>query len=99
MSDEQDKNSYWKRVDRFIDIANEETQDADRGKVSGSLLFAAARHNAFLVAATASDKETLKRVKDEAVEHNVSQYRKMLTDNLNEYLENYDQYVMQQKET
>ena len=60
---------FFKRTDAFIKVANELSTEHDLGKVSASLLYAAARFNAFIVASSAADKEEVDRNKVEAIEY------------------------------
>ena len=87
-----DKN-FFKRTDAFIKVANELSQEHDLGKVSASLLYAAARYNAFLVASSAEDKAAADRNKVEAIDYFVSQYRAMLMANMDDYIEKFDDYL------
>ena len=97
MSDEKtaqkmDKD-FFKRTDAFIKVANELTSDHDIGKVSASMLYAAARFNAFIVASSAKDKAEADRNKVEAIEYFTNQYRSMLMANMEDYIEKYDDYL------
>lgn len=92
-----DDTAFWTRVDRFIDLANQESREGGPGAVSASLLFAAARHNAFATAITAQDPAHLRANIDQAIEHNVERYRRMLAENLNEYAENFASYIQDQR--
>lgn len=93
MTEDAKDERYWAWVDEFIDTANRLGREAQPGRVSSSLLFAAARHNAFLVASTARDRDDLVARKEEAVAHNMDNYRLMLARNLDEYIENFDDYI------
>lgn len=84
---------FWARADAIIHLANEHCKDVPNRKVSSSLLYAAARFNAYIVTVKASDLVELKADKEEAVEYFVDQYRKMLIENLDDHIENYNQYV------
>lgn len=84
---------FFKRTDAFIKVANELTSDHDLGKVSASMLYAAARFNAFIVASSAENKEEADKNKVEAIEYFTSQYRSMLLANMNDYIEKYDEYL------
>ncbi|MGR6871394.1 DUF3144 domain-containing protein [Pseudomonas sp. HK3] len=97
MSDEKtaqkmDKD-FFKRTDAFIKVANELTSEHEIGKVSASMLYAAARFNAFIVASSAKDKAEADRNKVEAIEYFTNQYRSMLMANMEDYIEKYDDYL------
>ena len=84
---------FFKRTDAFIKVANELSTEHDLGKVSASMLYAAARFNAFIVASSAESKEEADRNKVEAIDYFTSQYRAMLLANMNDYIDKYDDYL------
>lgn len=84
---------FFKRTDKFIQLANELIKDHEPGKVSASLLYAAARFNAHIVTASAKDKAEADLNKGEALEYFTQQYAAMLKANLEDYVEKYDEYL------
>jgi len=92
MSDNEVSPEFWKRADQLIALANEQVKEETIGKVSSSLLYAAARFNSFNVASSAENVEEMKRDKEEAIKYFTEQYRKMLIENLDEYIENFEKY-------
>lgn len=71
---------FLKRVDQFIDLANQVGQNGKGGEASAAILFAAGRYNAFnYLSTTAQDNAD---VRAKAVEFYVSEYRKALLANL-----------------
>ncbi len=92
MSNEAPNDAFWERADAVINLANQQTESAQSEDVSGSLLYASARFNAFLIAAQASDADALRMGKEEAVDYFTEQYRQLLLDNLDDYIENFDEY-------
>ncbi len=97
MSDEktaqQMDKDFFKRTDAFIQVANELCNEQDTGKVSASMLYAAARFNAFIVASSAKDKAEADRNKVEAIDYFTEQYRAMLLANMDDYINKYDEYM------
>jgi hypothetical protein len=93
MSNDNVDSTFWDRADDVIHLANEQCESVQRSKVSASLLYAAARFNAFIVAGNVSSAEEMKQDKEEAVQYFVEQYRKMLVENLDDYIENFSKYV------
>ncbi len=98
MSDEKKKvqqldKDFFKRTDAFINVANDLSKEHDMGKVSASLLYAASRFNAYIVASSADDKAAADRNKVEAIEYFTEQYRSMLIANMDDYIEKYDEYL------
>ena len=92
MSSDVDK-EFFERADAYITVANEQAQTVNRGKVSASMMFATARFNAWVSASGTESGEELASVKEEAIEYFVSEYRKMLEENLGEYVEHFDKYM------
>jgi len=92
MTAETDK-EFFQRADAYITVANEQAAEASRGKVSASMMFATARFNAWVSASGTESGEELAEVKEEAIEYFVSEYRKMLEENLGEYIEHFDKYM------
>ena len=84
---------FWEMTDKFINLANEQCDTNKNGKVSKSLLFSAARFNAFMYASTTEDVAELLKEKDLAIEYFTKQYKDALTENLNDYEKNYKDYV------
>ena len=69
---------FLKRVDRFINLANEIATEGKAGEASAAILFAAGRYNAFnFISTGGTDKDRAK-----AVEFYVSEYRKALEQNI-----------------
>jgi hypothetical protein len=92
MKPEVDK-EFFERADAYITIANEQAADVGRGKVSASLMFATARFNAWVSASGTESSEELASVKEEALEYFLDEYRQMLEENLDEYIEHFDDYM------
>ena len=92
---DNDKNAekFWQLADSFINLANEHYQKDGDGKIGYAMLYAAARFNAFIVATTAGDKKDLADEKEQATEFFVEQYRKMFSENIDDYHENFDKYI------
>jgi len=80
---------FWDRADEVIEIANKQVKNSSIGDVSSSLLYAAARFNSFNVSSSANSAEDIKLDKENAIEYFTNQYRKMLEENINDYIENF----------
>jgi len=93
MSDNGVPQEFWDRADEVIAVANKQVGGESIGKVSSSLLYAAARFNSFNVANSADSAEDMKADKEEAIEYFTNQYRKMLEENLDDYIENFPDYT------
>ena len=92
MSEEDVDKEFWTRADKFIDIANKLCVETAVGRVSSSLLYAAARFNAFMVYANAENIEEMKQEKKVALDYFAGQYKKMLEENLDDHIENFEKY-------
>ena len=92
MESDTDK-EFFERADAYITLANDQASSVSRGKVSASMMFATARFNAWVSASGTDSAEELASVKDEALQYFLSEYRKMLEENLDEYIEHFDKYM------
>jgi hypothetical protein len=95
MDNETPDQSYWDRADEIIHLANEQCNHEMNGKVSSSLLFATARFNAFIIASSAKNVEEMKNDKEEAIKYFTEQYKKMLIENIDDYIQNFEQNIEQ----
>jgi hypothetical protein len=84
---------YFKRADAHIHLANEQLADVSRGKVSSSFMYAVARFNAWVTACMADSANDLRAGKEESIEYFVAQYRAMLSENLDNYIEHFEEYM------
>jgi Protein of unknown function (DUF3144) len=92
MSDVQRDKQFWDMADSFIQLANTHLDKEKPSRVSASALFAAARFNAFVIAAAAGSKEQLAVEKESAITYFMNQYESMLRENLDEHMTRYDQH-------
>ena len=60
--------------------------------MSSSLLYAASRFSAFLLASKAESGEEMKKERDKAIKYFTDQYKNMLIDNLDDYMKNHKEY-------
>lgn len=92
MNTSKTDDNFYKRADEVIDLANKQCDSIENSKVSSSLMFAAARFNAFIASSSARDVEDLKRNKDAAIQFFTEQYTQMLTENIDENIRNYERH-------
>jgi len=93
MSSEAVDDAFWQRADEIINLANQQCESVESSDdVSASLLYATARFNAFLIASTAQSAGDIQSGKEDAVAYFTEQYRQLLMDNLDDYIENFDEY-------
>ena len=91
MSDVQRDKPFYDMADAYIALANTQLNQAKPSQVSAAALFAAARFNAFVIAAAAENKAQLIAEKEAAIAYFMDQYEKMLRENIDEHLTRYDQ--------
>jgi hypothetical protein len=84
---------FWKRADAHIDLANTQCGSVSAGKVSASLLYAASRFNAFVVASQISSAAELRDRREEALEYFTREFRKGLEENLDDYIAHFEDYT------
>lgn len=84
---------FYDRADTHIQIANDQTKETGRGKVSASMMYATARFNSWISARRVESGEELLEGKAEIIAYFVEQYRTMLDENLDDYARNFDKYM------
>lgn len=85
--------TFYDRADSFIQLANRHCNGIGHGKVSASLLFGASRFNSFVVATSCDSGQEMQTQREEAVAYFVGEFRKMLEQNLDDYIENFERYM------
>lgn len=81
------------RVDEYVAIANAQANQAERGEVCASFMFAAARYCAYLSAGVRPDGKTLATQKKEITDYFLDQFRQMLEGNLEDHIQNFEPYM------
>lgn len=89
---------FYNRADAVIHLANDQLAEVGRGKVSASSMYATARFNAWVTACGHDSAAGLTASKEETLEYFTRQYRAMLEENLDDYIDNFATY-MQPRET
>jgi hypothetical protein len=85
---------FYERADQHIHLSNDQLKAQEaRGKVSASMMYATARFNAWVTACGSSDAEDMATGKDQTIAYFVEQYRLMLEENLDDYVENFATYM------
>jgi hypothetical protein len=84
---------FWDRADAYIHLANRQCDEAPAAKVSASLLYAASRFNAFVAASSMASSAALEAGKAETLDYFTGEFRKMLEDNLDDHIKNFDKYI------
>ncbi|VUD61607.1 hypothetical protein TDB9533_02849 [Thalassocella blandensis] len=91
--DQTQEQQYWALVESFIEKANASCEENELGLVNGALMQAAARFNAFYLAASSESRKDLKEDKESSVKDFGGEYKKLLAENLDDYIENYKVYM------
>ena len=100
----QDKQSldenFYKRADEFINLANTAVtkEEANMGEISNSMMFAASRFNAWVIASRYKKGDDLAKEKEEIIEFFTEQYKLMLSENIDAYIANFSEYLGYSKE-
>lgn len=84
---------FFDRADAHIHLSNDQMNEISRGQVSASMMYATARFNAWVSACGFETGREMNEARTETVEYFVSEYRKMLEDNLDQYIRNFEQYM------
>ena len=75
----EDAQEFFAISNRFIELANEMNSDFPRARISASLLYSAARYNAF----SWLKREVMpEQTEEEAIDFFVAQYRQLLRNNM-----------------
>jgi hypothetical protein len=84
---------FYDRADSFIHLANEHCANIGRGKVSASFMYGMSRFNAWVNATGFQSSEDMKASRQETIDYFVAQYKGMLEENLDDYIENFSRYI------
>lgn len=93
MSNNTPDQEFWDRVNAVINLSNTQCDAADPNAVTASTMYAAARFNAFIVANTTGTSENMKTEKERALDYFTDQFRKMMDENLDDFILNFDKYL------
>ncbi|KAJ03492.1 DUF3144 domain-containing protein [Sulfitobacter mediterraneus] len=92
MSTDWDKEDFA-RADEIINLANSQLRKATKGKVSAALMFASARYCSWVSATGFSDGAEMASMREQTIDYFVDQYREALTQNLDDYIEGFTDYM------
>ena len=85
---------FYERADAHIHLSNGQiSEKVGTGKVSASNMYATARFNAWVSAGGWHSGQEMAESKQETLEYFVAEYRKMLEENLDDYIENFESYM------
>jgi hypothetical protein len=98
MANEVDE-QFYTRADAHIHLSNEQLKEAGLIKVNDSMMYALVRFNAWVSASGFDSGAEMQHSKEEIIEFFSTQYRTMLTENLDNYIANFDRYMAIAKES
>jgi hypothetical protein len=85
---------FFQRADEHIQLSNNQiSNDIPVGNISASMMYSTARFNAWMEAYTCDNSVEMSIKKNETIDYFVEEYRKMLNENLDDYIENFDAYM------
>ena len=89
MSNNDEDKKFREMADAFIALANKQSKNENPGMVSASFLYAAARFNIFIVAASSGSANEFSSKKEDSLDVLMAEYKKMLEDHFENYKENF----------
>ena len=84
---------FFDRADAHIHLSNDQMAEVSRGKVSASMMYAAARFNAWVSACGFGSGAEMAEARAATLSYFMEEYRKMLEENLDEYIEKFEQHM------
>jgi hypothetical protein len=84
---------FYERADAHIHLSNEQLEDIDRVRASASMMYATARFNAWVSARGVGTKEEMAASREETIDYFLNEYRRMLEENFDDYVENFAKYM------
>lgn len=90
----EEMQAFYQRADAIIELANSQLSPTSHsGQVGASLLYAAARYSASVASIGFVKGDDLRKEKEDILDFYSKQYRQMLSDNLDDYAQNFDKYI------
>lgn len=94
----QDANAFFERADSVITLANSQlSPQSHAGQVAASLTYAAARFAVSAASIGFVKGSDFAKEKDDIIAFYTQEYQKMLSDNIDDYAENFEKYTGIQK--
>ena len=85
---------FYERADEHINLSNKQINEQETmGKVSASNMYATARFNAWVSACGWVNSKEMAASKEKTIEYFVTEYRKMLEENIDDYISNFETYM------
>lgn len=91
---QDNEQAFYNRADAMIKLANEQIQQGiSRGHVNESFIYGLGRFSAWVGATAYKSGEEYANAKEDTIKYFMSQYLKMLDENIDDYIENFDKYM------
>ncbi len=84
---------FYERADAHIHLSNDQTATIGRGKVSASMMYGTSRFNAWVSACGFENKEQMLDAREKTIKYLVTEYEKMLTENMDDYIAHFERYM------
>ena len=84
---------FFKRADEHINLSNDQLKTESKGKVSASMMYSVARFNSWVSACGWNNGEEMKSAKKETIDYFVNEYKIMLEENMDDYIESFNDYM------
>lgn len=84
---------FYERADAHITLSNEQLKEVGLIKVNDSMMYGLVRFNAWVSANGFDSAEEMAAAREEIIEHFSTQYKKMLGENLDNYIANFDKFM------
>ena len=84
---------FYDRADAHINLSNEQLKDIGLVKVNDSMMYALVRFNSWVSASGFDSAKEMSASRDEIIDYFSIQYRKMLEENLDNYIANFDKFM------
>ncbi len=90
---------FYDRADEHIRLSNDQLKSIGPGKVSASMMYSLSRFNAWNSARGFENAEQMAADRQMTLDYYMNEYRQMLEENLDDYIENFSKYRDLPKET
>ena len=84
---------FYERADAHINLSNEQLKEIGLVKVNDSMMYALVRFNSWVSASGFDSAEEMSASREEIIDYFSLQYRKMLEENLDNYIANFDKFM------
>ena len=84
---------FFTVVNEFLELTNRQSQTQGLKRISMASLYATARFNSWVSACGFHNAADMKAAREETIEYFIDQYRLMLQENLDDYINNFEKYM------